>query len=82
MAENTAKKTETKTTKSERVKVTIPRIPGQKEQPDVIVGVSGKNYQIQRGKEVEVPVAVAEILKFQEKAEKEYEEYLFGYSTD
>jgi len=41
-----------------RVRMRIPRIPGQKEQPDVFISINGKNYLIQRGVEVEVPIAV------------------------
>lgn len=33
---------------------------------DLVVGINGKIYQIQRGKEVEVPLAVAEIIRTSE----------------
>ncbi len=38
----------------ERFSVYIPRIPGQKEQDDVILTVNGETIQIQRGAEVEI----------------------------
>lgn len=51
---------------------------------DVFVGVNGKGYQIKRGMEIEVPEAVAEVLRnsaeqekraidFAESMQKEYE---------
>lgn len=49
----------------DKVKIKLPRIPGQNE--DVQVIVNGKAYLIQRGEEVEVPIAVKEILDEQEK---------------
>lgn len=38
---------------------------------DVFVGVNGENYQIQRGKEVEVPWYVAEVLEHSERMDNE-----------
>lgn len=37
----------------------INRVPGQKEQEDVIICVNGQRFQIQRGVDVEVPNKVA-----------------------
>ena len=64
----TAKKTETAPKaekaakapeKEARKAIRIDRIPGQKEQDDVVIEVNGKRYQIQRGVEVSVPNSVA-----------------------
>ena len=59
-----------------KVRVSVPKIPNEKDQPDLIVSVNGKNYIIQRGKEVTVPKNVADIIrtsmKNAEKAEKYY----------
>ena len=38
---------------------------------DLVVGVNGKVYQIQRGMEVEVPLCVAEVIENQERQDKE-----------
>ena len=46
------------------------------EKDDVYVGVNGRTWQIQRGKEVKVPKCVAEVLRHQEEmlmAAYEYE---------
>ncbi len=44
-----------------KVRFQIPPIPGQKHQIDVVVGINGKNYQIQRGKTVAAPKEVVDI---------------------
>lgn len=50
-----------KKTKSEdTVRMLIPYVEG--EETDIIVGINGKNWQIQRGKPVDVPLAVAKII--------------------
>lgn len=48
-----------------KVKIKIPRT--SKNQEDVFVSVNMDTYLIQRGKEVEVPESVAEVLRNQEK---------------
>lgn len=48
-----------------KVKIRIPRT--SKNQEDVFVSVNMDTYLIQRGKEVEVPESVAEVLRNQEK---------------
>lgn len=48
-----------------KVKIRIPRT--RKNQEDVFVSVNMDTYLIQRGKEVEVPESVAEVLRNQEK---------------
>jgi len=47
----------------DRVTIKIDRIPGQKNQDDVIVEVNGNRWQIQRGIEVNVPRVVASALR-------------------
>lgn len=46
------------------VKIKIPRT--RKDQEDVFVSVNLKTYLIKRGVEVEVPAAVAEVIRHQE----------------
>lgn len=46
----------------DRVTIKIDRVPGQKEQDDVVIAVNGERYQIQRGVAVEVPKRVAKAL--------------------
>ena len=58
-ANETTKKTTEKT-----VKIKLPLTRTEKD--DVYVAVNGKPYQIQRGKEVEVPASVAEVLQHRE----------------
>ena len=50
----------------EKVTIRLPRDPNEKQQ-EVTVGINGIFYKIQRGKSVEVPRAVAEILENSEK---------------
>ena len=59
---NTA--TETKVAKEKLVKVRIPKT--KENQDDVFVSVNNRTWLIQRGKEVEVPECVAEVLLHQE----------------
>jgi hypothetical protein len=54
----------TKKTTEKTVKIKIPLTRTEKD--DVYVAVNGKPYQIQRGKEVEVPASVAEVLQHKE----------------
>lgn len=54
----------TKKTTEKTVKIKIPLTRTEKN--DVYVAVNGKPYQIQRGKEVEVPASVAEVLQHRE----------------
>lgn len=58
--ENTAADTVEKP-KEEYVRIRLPLTRDQKE--DVYVGLNGVGYLIQRGKEVDVPAGVAEILQ-------------------
>ena len=51
-----------------KVKVTLPRARDG-EETEVFVGVNGQSWRIQRGKTVEVPACVAEVLRNAELAE-------------
>lgn len=51
-------------TTEKKVKIKLPLTRTEKD--DVYVAVNGRPYQIQRGKEVEVPASVAEILQHKE----------------
>jgi len=55
----TNKKTETAKA-AETTLINIPYIEG--EAPDLTVGINGKLYKIQKGKPVEVPIAVAKVI--------------------
>ena len=52
-----------------RVKYTAPFVPGVMED-DVYVNVNGESYLIQRGKEVEIPEYVLEVLRNSERAQE------------
>ena len=56
-------------TKGKRVTVTLPRLSGQNAIQEEFYSVNGKNYRIKRGIEVEVPEAVAEVIRNAQKAE-------------
>lgn len=60
MAETKA--TETKAAKKVKIRLPLTRT----EKDDVWVAVNGKTYLIVRGKDVEVPASVAEVLKHRE----------------
>lgn len=55
---------ETKTETKETVKVLIPFVEG--EDPEETVGINGVMTKIQKGKMVEVPVAVAQVLQWRD----------------
>lgn len=61
-----------------KVRYTAPRIPNEKDQPDLIVSVNGKNYVIQRGKEVLIPKNVADVIKASLKNAEKAEEYYYS----
>ena len=64
------------------VKVFIPKIAGQREQPDVIIGINGKDIQIKRGVEVEVPEAYAKLLKFKQKMREVADEHKYASASN
>ena len=65
-------------TKEKRVTVRLPRLAGQNAIQEEFFSVNGKNYIIERGKEVDIPEAVAEVIRNGEKAE----EYAMKYVDD
>jgi hypothetical protein len=77
---DTTKKTVDNATKKEgkRVKVKLPKLPGQNANQEEFFSVNGKNYIIKRGIEVEIPEEVAEVIRNAEKAEEYAMEYVEG----
>lgn len=61
----------------DRVTIKINRIPGQKNQDDVIIEVNGERYQIQRGAEVSVPLEVADAIELWQRETAEAEKIEF-----
>ena len=72
---------ESKNPWSVKKKVTIPRLPGSKTQPDEIVSVNGRSYKIQRGVEVEVPEPIYEAIENSMKASDAAEEYYYNMAS-
>ena len=56
-----------KNDKQERIEVTIPRA-GDREDPNLFVGVNGMNYLLPRGKKSAVPACVAAEIERAERA--------------
>lgn len=69
MADTTKKNVDNATTKGKRVTVTLPMLPGQNAIQEEFFSVNGKNYIIKRGEEVEIPEAVAEVIRNAQNAE-------------
>ena len=67
-----------KKTDKEKIKVLIPKVPGQKEQDDVVITINGVTTQIQRGVEVEVSPAVAKNLQLKAREIDDLEAYQFS----
>ncbi len=59
-----------------RVQVRLPRLAGPNANQDEFFSVNFKNYIIQRGKTVEVPEEVAEVIRNNEQAEDYAMEYI------
>lgn len=78
MADTIKKAVDNATTKSKRVTVTLPRLPGQNAIQEEFFSVNGKNYIIKRGEEVEIPEEVAEVIRNANKAE----EYAMNYVSE
>lgn len=78
MAETTKKTVDNATTKSKRVTVRLPRLPGQNAIQEEFFSVNGKNYLIKRGETVEIPEEVAEVIRNGEKAEEYAMNYVDG----
>lgn len=64
MAETKAAKAAQTVEKEKTVKIKLPL--SRTEKDDIFVGVNGRTWQIQRGKTVEVPECVVEVLRHQE----------------
>lgn len=59
----------------ETVKMSLPKAREGQEQ-EVFVGVNGVGYRIRKGVEVEVPAAVAEVLRHADQAADENDAFL------
>ncbi|MBQ2614773.1 MAG: hypothetical protein IJB80_05550 [Clostridia bacterium] len=59
-----------------RVAVRLPRLPGQNAIQEEFFSVNGKNYLIKRGETVEIPEAVAEVIRNAEKADEYAMQYV------
>lgn len=89
MSEKASVKTEAVTAPSEQAKMPViggekqvayyaPKIPGEKTQPDIIVNVNGKRYQIVRGAKVMIPASVYDVLYHAEKAAADADSYYYS----
>lgn len=65
-----------------KVRFMVPVIPGQKHQVDEIVGINGKNYQIQRGKYVTAPKEVVDIYNRSIKNSMTADAYYFAKANE
>lgn len=74
MAETTKKETKS----AKRVQVRLPRNKGQNANQDEFFSVNFRNYIIKRGETVEVPEAIAEVIRNNEQAE----EYAMNYADE
>lgn len=71
--ENAENAVETTNSNGEKmVKIRLPRI---KDNPTAFVSVNERTWMIERGKEVEVPECVAEVLRHKEEMEEEAYEF-------
>lgn len=60
----------------EMVKIKIPRDPVNKGNDSMFVAINGRKFLIQRGKTVEVPRAVAEVIEHSEEQAEEADLYI------
>ena len=67
--------------KEKLVKIRLPIIPNVEKQEAVFVGCNGRDYVIPRGKDVEVPECVVEILRNSENAIIKAAEYSAAHGT-
>ena len=81
MADTTKKSVDNATTKTKRVTVKLPKLPGQNANQEEFFSVNGKNYIIRRGEEVEIPEEVAEVIRNAEKAEEYAMNYVDGLTS-
>lgn len=61
------------------VEYRVPRVPGEKDQPDIIASVNGKSYQLKRGTVVNIPYDLYLILKQSDESVQKAEAYYFGH---
>ena len=69
---------ETNKKTNKRVTVRLPKAKGQNAVQEEFFSVNGKNYIIKRGETVDVPKAVAEVIRNAEKAEEYAMNYVEG----
>lgn len=81
VVETKTDKTAETTSEVKKVKITLPVLRGEKDQR-VFVGVNDETFMITRGKEVEVPDYVAEVLRNSDNALNEADAYSASVSTD
>lgn len=79
MADTTKKANNNATEK--KVVVRLPLLHGQNAVQEEFFSVNGKNYMVKRGEEVEIPEAVAEVIRNAEKAEEYAMKYIDGLTT-
>ena len=68
-------------TKSDKVTIKL-FYDGEKYKDDVFVGVNGRRYQIKRGVEVEVPLAVKEVLDNSMRQDAAANRYMIEQSSE
>ena len=78
MADTTKKAVDNASAKGKKVVVTLPRLRGHNANQEEFFSVNFKNYIIKRGKQVEIPEELAEVIRNGEKAE----EYAMNYVED
>lgn len=64
----------------EMVKIKIPRDPINKGNDSLFVAINGRKFLIQRGKTVEVPRAVAEVIEHSEEQAEEADSFIYEKS--
>ena len=58
--------------------IMIPKIPNSRDQADVVASVNGRHFSIQRGKTVEVPLPIYEVVKRSIDAAEEEESFYYN----
>lgn len=78
--QQTEQQTEQEQTKSDKVTIKL-FYDGARYKDDVFVGVNGRRYQIKRGVEVEVPLAVKEVLDNSQRQDAAANRYMIEESS-
>lgn len=65
-----------------RIRVMFPKVQGQKVQEDINVIINGKAWQIQRGKEVEIPESVYEVIKNSQDMQDEADNFIIANANN